>query len=143
MIVRRILLGIALSAILTVVPALAQEALQAPPAEIVNDEGGPVLITGVMTYTNPELTAGVAQPLIIMEDQAGFVDRNQGFLMSPRSQTIGAFTSDFYTSPVSYEIALPQVPRGEFRDVDSMAWKKRASRSSPRLTGRIRLVRRI
>lgn len=119
MVLRRTLIGVALLAILlAVIPALAQDATDAPPAEIVNDEGGPVLITGSMIYTNPELTAGAAQPLIIMEDQAGFVDRNQGFLMSPESQTIGAFTSDFYTSPVSYEITLPQVPRGEYRDVD-------------------------
>ncbi|MGQ9908738.1 MAG: S41 family peptidase [Candidatus Flexifilum sp.] len=115
---RRLVFGIALIAILLlVVPAFAQDDT-APPAPIINDEGGPVLVTGVMTYTNPEFTAGAAQPLIIMEDQAGFVDRNQGFLMSPQSQTLGAFTSDFYTSPVTYEIALPQVPRGEYRDVD-------------------------
>src|SRR5574341_550067 len=31
---------------------------QFPPAEIQNDEGGPVTITGEVTYTNPFFTAG-------------------------------------------------------------------------------------
>ncbi len=31
-----------------------------PPAPIINDEGGAVVITGQMAYTNPFLTAGVA-----------------------------------------------------------------------------------
>ena len=50
------------------------------PAQIVNDEGGPRVLTGEMTYTNPYLTDGVAEPLIILEDQAGFVDRDQDFI---------------------------------------------------------------
>jgi C-terminal processing protease CtpA/Prc len=97
--------------------ALAQEETP-PPAEIVNDEGGPVSITGEVTYTNPRFTLGVAEPVIILEDQAGFVDRNERFLMPPESQTLGQITSDFYTSPFSYSIALPIEPQGSLRDVD-------------------------
>ena len=52
-----------------------------PPAPIVNDEGGPVVITGNVTYTNTFFTAGVAEPLVILEDQTGFVTRNRGYLM--------------------------------------------------------------
>ncbi len=90
----------------------AQEA-----APITNDEGGPVVITGTLTYTNLLFTTGVAQPIIILEDQAGFVDRNLGFLMPLSSQTIGQLTSDFYDSPVSYSLALPIMPQGTYRDV--------------------------
>lgn len=89
-----------------------------PAAVIVNDEGGPVVITGSCTYTNPFFTSGVAQPLVILEDQAGFVDRNRGFLMPPESQVMGQITSDFYTSPFTYSLTLPQVPQGTLRDVD-------------------------
>lgn len=89
-----------------------------PPAKIVNDEGGAVVITGEVTYTNPFFTSGVAQPVIITEDQAGFVDRNRYFLMSPESQTLGQITSDFYESPFSYSLTLPIEPQGEYRDVD-------------------------
>ena len=42
-----------------------------PPAPIVNDEGGPVTITGTMVYTDPLFTKGVSEPEIILEDQAG------------------------------------------------------------------------
>ena len=87
------------------------------PAEIVNDEGGPVRITGTLTYTNLNFTMGVAQPLVILEDQAGFVDRDRHFLFSPESQVLGQFTSDFFTSPVSYSLALPIEPQGAYRNV--------------------------
>lgn len=99
-------------------PLLAQEATAFPPAEIVNDEGGPVAVSGVMTYTNPLLTLGVAAPMVILEDQAGFVDRNEGFILPPESQTLGQITSDFYTSPFSYTVALPIEPQASLRDVD-------------------------
>ncbi|KAA3647723.1 MAG: peptidase S41 [Chloroflexi bacterium] len=88
-------------------------------AEIQNDEGGPVTITGEVAYTNPFFTAGVGQPLVILEDQAGFVDRDRGYIMPPESQTIGQITSDFYNSPFTYSISLPIEPEGGVRDVDN------------------------
>ncbi|MGD2079339.1 MAG: peptidase S41, partial [Chloroflexota bacterium] len=90
-----------------------------PAAEIANDEGGPVSITGVVTYTNPFFTMGVAEPVVILEDQAGFVDRNEHFLMPLESQTLGQITSDFFDSPFSYSISLPIEPQGSYRDVDN------------------------
>ncbi len=94
-------------------------ATQFPPAEIVNDEGGPVSITGDVTYTNAFFTMGVAEPVVILEDQAGFVDRNENFIMPVASQTLGQITSDFFESPFSYAIALPIEPGGTLRDVDN------------------------
>ncbi len=89
------------------------------PAPIVNDEGGPRVLTGEMAYTNPYFTDGVAEPLIILEDQAGFVDRDRDFIFSPESQVLGRLTSDFFTSPVSWTLQLPFEPRGSLRDVDN------------------------
>lgn len=97
---------------------VAAQDKEIPPAEIVNDEGGPVQITGEVIYTNGFFTLGVDEPLIILEDQAGFVDRNRGFLMSEESQTIGKITSDFYTSPFNYSVELPIQPAASLRDVD-------------------------
>lgn len=114
----QIMLVLALGLILSAGVVQAQENGEIPRAEIVNDEGGPVNITGVVTYTNLFFTLGVAQPVIITEDQAGFVDRNEYFLMPPESQTLGQITSDFYTSPFSYSLSLPQEPQGSYRDVD-------------------------
>ncbi|MEX2161049.1 MAG: S41 family peptidase [Anaerolineales bacterium] len=91
---------------------------QFPAAEIVNDEGGTVTVTGEVAYTNPFFTAGVAEPLVILEDQAGFVDRDRGYLMPLESQTMGQITSDFFTSPFTYSLSLPIVPQGGQRDVD-------------------------
>jgi C-terminal processing protease CtpA/Prc len=87
-------------------------------AEIQNDEGGAVTITGEVAYTNPFFTEAVAEPLVILEDQAGFVDRDRGYLMPLESQTMGQITSDFFTSPFTYSISLPIVPQGGWRDVD-------------------------
>jgi C-terminal processing protease CtpA/Prc len=94
-------------------------AQELPPANIVNDEGGPVVITGEVSYTNPFFTSGVTQPMVILEDQAGFVDRNESFLFPLASQTLGQITSDFYASPFSYSVALPIEPQGSLRDVDN------------------------
>lgn len=85
---------------------------------IVNDEGGPVRITGVLTYTHPFFTLGVDAPMVILEDQAGFIDRDETYIFPIESQTIGQITSDFYTSPFSYSLALPIEPQGGWRDVD-------------------------
>src|SRR6476469_1072360 len=74
------------------------------PAKIEHDEGGPVSVAGKVTYTNAFFTAGVAEPMVILEDEAGFVDRNHGFLLPKASQVLGQITSDFFTSPFSYTI---------------------------------------
>ena len=89
------------------------------PAPILNDEGGTRAVYGEMSYTNPYLTDGVAEPLIILEDQAGFVDRDRDFTFSPESQVMGRLTSDFFASPVSYVLQLPFEPQGSLRDVDN------------------------
>lgn len=109
-----------LLAVLSGTAVLAQESSDPPPtAPIVNDEGGAVRITGEVAYTAPYFTLGVAQPMVILEDQAGFVDRNEHFLMPVASQTIGQITSDFFTSPFQYSLALPIEPQGSYRDVDN------------------------
>jgi len=60
----------------------------------------------------------VAEPLIILEDEAGFVDRNPSFLLPRASQTLGQITTDFRTSPFTYTLELPIEPQGSLRDVD-------------------------
>ena len=88
-------------------------------AEIINDEGGPVAITGEVNYTNAFFTLGVAQPVVILEDQTGFVTRNEEFVFPEASQALGQITSDFYDSPFSYSLALPIEPQGTLNDVDN------------------------
>jgi C-terminal processing protease CtpA/Prc len=104
------------TAVVPFAPVYAQD--EVPPAAIQNDEGGPVIVEGVMNYTNPETFSNVAQPLIVLEDQAGFVDRNRGFLMPPESQVLGVITGDFFSPPFTWTLSLPVVPQGTLRDVD-------------------------
>ena len=93
--------------------------INAGAALIVNDEGGPISITGELHYTNAFFTSGVAEPLIILEEQTGFIDRDQYFIIPLESQVPGQITSDFFTSPFSYSLSLPLVPAGSLRDVDN------------------------
>ena len=81
------------------------------------DGTGP-LVTGSVTYTNTFFTAGVSEPLIVLEDQGGFVTRDRNFEFSRESQVLGEITSDFFTSPFTYSIALPAQPSGSVHDVD-------------------------
>ena len=81
-------------------------------------DSGPKTVTGTVTYTNFFFTEGVAQPVIILEDQGGFVARNRDFLIPVESQVIGEITSDFYTSPFTYSLSLPEEPNGTLHDVD-------------------------
>jgi len=92
-------------------------------AVIVNDQGGPVEVTGKVAHTNGFFTEGVDEPEVILEDEAGFVDRNHGFVMPEKSQVLGQITSDFYTSPFTYNIELPIVPGASLRDVDNNGQK--------------------
>ena len=82
------------------------------------DGSGPKTISGSLSYTNFFFTEGVAQPVIILEDQGGFVTRDRKFLIPVESQVIGEITSDFYTSPFTYNISLPAEPNGTLHDVD-------------------------
>ncbi len=96
--------------VVTLTPTTASEENQ--PA------GGPQIITGSVTYTNAFFTMGVAEPMIILEDQGGFVVRDRKFVIPVESQVIGQITSDFYTSPFTYSLTLPEVPNGTLHDVD-------------------------
>ncbi|HXF62114.1 MAG TPA: PDZ domain-containing protein, partial [Caldilineaceae bacterium] len=114
----RLLAGLLLWAWAGAYPAFAQPDEPFAPAPIAVDEGGPVMVTGRVRYTNPFFTVGVTQPLILLEDQAGFIDRDPSFLLPLASQTLGQITSDFRRSPFTYALALPAAPQASLRDVD-------------------------
>ncbi|MCY3574042.1 MAG: S41 family peptidase [Chloroflexi bacterium] len=103
-----------------VLPALAaDDGDDFPAADIQNDEGGPTVISGQLHYSNALFTSGVAEPLILLEDQAGFIDRDYDYVFPRESQALGHLTSDFFTSPVDYTLSLPLAPAGALRDVDN------------------------
>ncbi|MBK9778835.1 MAG: hypothetical protein IPP55_02105 [Anaerolineales bacterium] len=61
---------------------------------------------------------GVAEPVIILEDQGGFVARNRKFIIPVESQVMGQITSDFIPrrSPISFDPACPA--KRTLNDVD-------------------------
>lgn len=79
---------------------------------------GPTVVTGELVYTDLFFTMGVAEPVVILEDQGGFVARDRKFLIPVESQVMGQITSDFYTSPFTYSLTLPAEPKGTLNDVD-------------------------
>jgi len=79
---------------------------------------GTKIVSGSVTYTNAFFTSGVAEPEIILEDQGGFVERDRKFIIPVESQVIGQITSDFYTSPFTFSLTLPEEPNGTLHDVD-------------------------
>src|SRR5689334_6013664 len=90
-------------------------------AEFVNDEGGVAVVTGDLMITQGNVKAATYQPIIYLEDQAGFVDRDVDFYPSVESQVVGEFIDNFFSpvgTPIGFQIALPIVPQGEWRDVD-------------------------
>lgn len=105
-----------ISLIFACAPIARTEVSPAPDSE--GDGTGPKIVTGEVTYTNTFFTMGVAEPVIILEDQGGFVTRDRKFLIPVESQVIGQITSDFYTSPFTYSITLPEEPKGTLHDVD-------------------------
>src|SRR5688500_10728026 len=79
---------------------------------------GPTISNGEVTYTNAFFTMGVAQPLVILEDQSGFINRDRNYVIPVESQVLGQITSDFYSSPFTYTLALPDEPNATLHDVD-------------------------
>jgi C-terminal processing protease CtpA/Prc len=102
----------------TPVPTTSSTASVPTRAVVAGLPPGPKIITGQVTYTNPFFTEGVAEPEIILEDESGFVTRDRKFVIPVESQVIGQITSDFYTSPFTYSLTLPEEPNGGLHDVN-------------------------
>lgn len=111
MIKRFLIIMLLLSAVVSV--AVAQDSMPAPEAE------GVSVINGELAYTFGFFNTLWRDPYVILYDAAGVIDVDWDFVPAMESQEFGLFTSDVTESPISYEIKLPAVPEGEFRDVDN------------------------
>jgi C-terminal processing protease CtpA/Prc len=102
----------------------AQDGQEAPPAEIVNDEGGPVIIQGEYAYSDPQLPDYGSQPVVFLGDvsnlfvEGGF-DFSTEYLNLNSPQVLGINTSNIHDGPLTYEILLPINPEGKLDDVDN------------------------
>ena len=50
----------------------------------------PVFITGNIPYTSPFFVNSLSQPFVLLEDQAGFSQRDRDFVFELPSQVLGA-----------------------------------------------------
>lgn len=107
---------------LVALPIIAQDDEEMLPADIVNDEGGVTKLVGEVPYTVGFLTDFIPGSInVVATDISLVIDRS----LDPRAtvpeenQILGTITSDPYVSPFTYELELPIVPTGEFRDVDN------------------------
>jgi C-terminal processing protease CtpA/Prc len=112
---RIFLVLLAIFMIAIVVTAIGEDM---PPAAIENDEGGPVLVRGQVSYTNPFFAISAEDSVILLEDQTGFVNRNWEYVFPVESQVFAQITSSAFSSPFDYSLQLPQEPQGPLNDVD-------------------------
>lgn len=94
----------------TPLPAIAVKPSSENPDE-------PVFISGSIPYSSPFFANSSSEPFVMLEDQAGFVQRDRDFEFRLESQVIGP-VEDLEEGRLSYYLSLPAVPQGTFVDVD-------------------------
>lgn len=114
-----------LLALLMALPVFAigeEETAEPGEANIVEDEGGVQIVTGRMIVSNPNVITATVQPVIILEDQTGFVMRDLEYEFEEETQVIAQFPDGLETYQegyLDYRIPLPIRPTGNFHDVDN------------------------
>lgn len=94
----------------------ALPAVRVQPGEAHPDE--PVFISGEVPYTSRFFLDSIAEPFVMLEDQAGFVARDREFIFKLPSQLIGPVdvSSDL---KLNYSLSLPSIPQGTYLDLDN------------------------
>lgn len=92
-----------------------------PPAPV--QAGGaesdePAAIYGTIPYTSPSFLNSASEPFVLLEDEAGFVNRDLEFEFPLAGQVMGPVTIQDDLS-LTYDLALPSVPQGTYVDVDN------------------------
>jgi C-terminal processing protease CtpA/Prc len=78
----------------------------------------PVLVIGTIPFTSPFFTNMIAEPFVMLEDEAGFIMRDREFEFPLAGQTIGPVDLIDDTT-LSYTLSLPAVPAATMVDVDN------------------------
>ncbi|MGD8458638.1 MAG: S41 family peptidase [Anaerolineales bacterium] len=86
------------------------------PAEM--DPNEPVVVTGFIPYTSPFFLSMASEPFVLLEDQAGFVDRDQDFVFPLPGQAIGPVWQ-IDDDTMGFSLSLPAVPQATYVDVDN------------------------
>lgn len=78
----------------------------------------PVFISGRIPFTSPFFLNSIAEPFVLLEDEAGFVKRDLEFPFTSGVQTIGP-VEFIDSSTLFYRLPLPSIPQGTYVDVDN------------------------
>ncbi len=102
------------TAVPTRLPALPVQAGETNPDE-------PVFVSGTIPFTNRFFLNTLAEPFVLLEDQAGFVARDRDFAFSRVGQAIGPVDTTDDENTLRFSLALPSIPQGSYVDVDNDA----------------------
>ncbi len=86
------------------------------PITVNSDE--PTLITGTIPFTSPFFLNTLGEAFVMLEDQAGFVARDEDYAFPLPSQVIGPIEQSGENT-LSFTLVLPSVPQGTLLDVDN------------------------
>lgn len=81
-------------------------------------ENEPVQISGTIPFTSPFFINTISEPFVMLEDQAGFVNRNREFEFALESQVIGP-VKKVGEQTLSYQLNLPEAPQATLLDLDN------------------------
>lgn len=91
-----------------------------PPIPVMPGEENPdepVFITGKIPYTSPFFLNTISEPFVMLEDAAGFAQRDREFVFPLVGQAIGPVEVT-EGQEVIYSLALPSIPQGTMQDLD-------------------------
>ena len=86
---------------------------------ITRDEGGPVRVTGRMSYTTPAIETHFKEPVVALLDFSRSIQGNYREFVPRSGQILGTLTSPLSPSPASFRVDLPIVPGGAPVDLDN------------------------
>lgn len=78
----------------------------------------PSTVIGSIPYTSPFFVNTLGEAFVMLEDQAGFVQRDREFQFPLAGQVLGPVTIN-PDETLTYQLSLPSVPQGTFVDVDN------------------------
>ena len=90
-----------------------------PDAEIINDEGGPIMISGITDYKNDEITITGQEPVVALIDMSPQTQRDYSQFAPITGQILGYLTTPLAPPPVEYTVPLPLAPQAAPVDLDN------------------------
>lgn len=78
----------------------------------------PIKISGTIPFTSPFFVNTISEPFVLLEDQAGFVNRNREFEFDLEGQVIGP-VEKIGEQTMSFQLNLPEAPQATLLDLDN------------------------